>query len=184
MKFDPAEMAMILEQVRQEAKKIRPAHTEVKTLINDGTSPGKDFFGNGNLYAKVSDEPIDLSTVIDISITENETTTTLPHNSFLYEGNEYSHMLYFNSGSGVINENSLMLFSAFVDDEGDGVQKGTYALSLDAQNGISKIRYEAIHPIPQECIPPLDRLILNGADGNQYALTITDGAISVAPVTT
>ena len=40
------------------------------------------------------------------------------------------------------------------------------------------------YPIPQEYIPPLDRLILNGADGKQYALTVTDGAISVAPVTT
>lgn len=182
----PDETAMILEQMRQEIKKNGLADTETKTVVWDGDMEGKLSFpfdpGNGaaSFLVRVSENPIALTSetfkkmtisVSDEDIEEIQDVTLVEDGPLL----------------NILSNTGLVLGMILSQDvaEGDGViLAGVYFILYGDGAYIRSLSYEEIHPIPAEYIPPLDRLILNGADGNQYALTITDGAISVAPVTT
>ena len=199
MKFDPAEMAMILEQARQEAKKQQRGRKEKKVITWDGDTTGKALVpGNVGYACKISDDPIDLSNLTLKKITVEN------YDSYGYVSSmEYAGDLIYSSeipdmgiwGANVIDGPAVLFSGAtlimVVKEDMEALSKGVYLFyqkdgseNYFQESYVSVVEFEKIHPIPQEYIPPLDRLILNGADGNQYALTITDGAISVAPVTT
>lgn len=44
------------------------------------------------------------------------------------------------------------------------------------------LEYETIHPIDQKFLPPVDSITMNGADGKQYKLTVSGGALNIAEV--
>lgn len=188
MKLDPAEMALILEQVRQEAKKNRLAHTEKKVLTYDGNLDNylakedmPDGVGGTRYFVKLLDSPIDLHSVTRV---------------LLVTASGYTDMIELNQENSRVEDDGEGTGFLYVYYQGIELPVlavselfGTIVFYFDSIYGsitcwASSVEIQTIHPIPAEYIPPLDRLILNGADGNQYALTITDGAISVAPVTT
>ena len=142
----------------------------------------------GAIYVKVSDVPIDFEKETPISVT---VTMSGVGGEYIYYKLQASTVEDIDAGvilSSVLTENGECFAFSSLNNfqiEEQIFEKGLYFLYSDS-GYVSKLVYNAqtIHPLPQWAIPPLDRLILNGADGNQYALTITDGAISVAPVTT
>ena len=194
MKFDPAEMAMILEQARHEAKKQKLAGKTTQTITFDGNIEGKYCIPMPGLdeesykLVRVSEEPIDLTAEtlksLKIRTVTGEAMETKNEVTFRSVPEAGMTMVYHTYSNGD-DEYRVCVVDQDFEEDGIEILAGVYFGWL--YNGYmytTSLSYEEIHPIPQEYIPPLDRLILNGADGNQYALTITDGAISVAPVTT
>ena len=188
---------MILEQVRQEVRKnqLASAGKEVKTITWDGDTTGKvvipDFATNrdDSSFVRVYDKfsAITKESIKRIVIDMNGVQQELPKSMYTVVEQEG---LLFISDTGASIVFAILVPAGF---EEIGFVEGIYFFSGFMYTGWGtdevaiveiELELETIHPIPQEYIPPLDRLILNGADGNQYALTITDGALSVAPVTT
>ena len=178
----PEEMALLTEQMRQEIKKRQLASKEKKVIAWDGIIGDRPTITDtttGAMFAKVSDHPIE--------VTKDNVKRVI-----LYSGEDIVIEEVEISSSGYVTSihalDALVCLISHDASENSLVPEGIWFVYLD-ENGIDvafakSLELETIHPLPAEYIPPLDRLILNGADGNQYALTITDGAISVAPVTT
>lgn len=190
--YRPEEVTMILEQAKQYTDSQKLWRTERKTLAFDGNPEGKEsqpieVNGNAAVMVRVSDSPVKF------------TKEKIKKLSWLFAGQTVHDL----SGISVVEHDATIpgRIVMFTDPDGATYQlvmvvdqdltmgemtlsKGVYFLYVDDHSYTSLLEIEIITPIPQEYIPPLDRLILNGADGNQYALTITDGALSVAPVTT
>lgn len=197
--YRPDEMAFLTEQMRQEIKKNRLAYSEKKTITWDGNTEGKASIAvddYGPLLFKVSDTPIvitqdnikkvtfngnekqtlsgDQVTVASQTL-DNNATLTVVYQELQNDGDIFQCI--------AVADNDIYYEGTFLAEKGVYLRNDTGTAST-VPSYVSCVELETIHPIPQWAIPPLDRLILNGADGNQYALTITDGAISVAPVTT
>ena len=55
-----------------------------------------------------------------------------------------------------------------------------------AQEGFGYCSYiefaETVHPIDPKYLPPVDSITMNGADGKQYKLTVSGGALNIAEV--
>lgn len=180
--YRPDEMAFLTEQMRQEIKKNRPAYTdkEIKTITWDGVTDGRHQIPvDDAMLTRVSDTFVDFEKETIIKLVG-----IMSEMEEVFDTFEFSRM----ESRGIVVlivttlEGSPVILSISGNADGDGIsyKEGVYMRS----EGYIEYNAQTIHPIPAEYIPPLDRLILNGADGNQYALTITDGAISVAPVTT
>lgn len=186
--YRPDEMAMILEQAKRYTNSQRLGYTEKKVLIYDGNPDIREYQDNGMVYqVKVTDEVIDPDTVTKVIYTmaTGDTITLSRDNGELKtfnKGEVYSGVL------GSLFGAEGMVVAIQNPPENSLIPTGTFLLGYDNYGEmtgyVSYVELETVNPIPQEYVPPLDRLILNGADGNQYALTITDGALSVAPVTT
>lgn len=164
--YRPDEMALILEQARQYTNSQQLAHTENKTI---SIAPDDAIY----FFNKASDTPIEITQENLVSLSSTTGTATA----------EQVVVHRFQPGITFVSPPED-LESAFVISVDYGATLEDLTTGVWFLQDIHSITTKEIHPIPQEYIPPLDRLILNGADGNQYALTITDGAISVAPVTT
>ena len=177
--YRPDEMAIVLDAAKQYTDGQRLAHTEIvkKAITWDGDLTGKESIG---VWIRISDTPI--------SVTPESFSRVVITNGA-------NKMIYDAATIDVSSTETIVLVEVspggkmpavliVVGDE--TMPDGVYFIELEAGYWVSLLETKeaTIHPIPQEYIPPLDRLVLNGADGNQYALTITDGAISVAPVTT
>ena len=197
--YRPDEMAFLTEQMRQEIKENRLAYSEKKTITWDGNTEGKASISvgdDGRLLFKVSDTPIVITqdNIKKVMFNGNEKQTLSGDQvtvaSQTFDNNATLTVVYLelqNDGDIkqyiVVADNDIYLEGTLLVEKGVYLWNNTGTAST-VPSYVSCVELETIHPIPQEYIPPLDRLILNGADGNQYALTITDGAISVAPVTT
>lgn len=201
--YRPDEMAMILEQVRQEAKKQQLGHIDVQKYSYNGDPSGKDQFRYPYaeskydvFYVHISRDIFsvrqDVVKKIEATVSWNGevTKTEINLEQLLFEGGDFGGIIFQTDGDAELADFPLILVDPEgYEDSGEYIPKGISVRCVNIQDEnieqyISLIETQTIHPIPQEYIPPLDRLVLNGADGNQYALTITDGAISVAPVTT
>lgn len=195
--YRPDEMALILEQARQEVKKNQLASTgkEVKTITWDGAVDNKLMinFNDHVDLVKISVAPIDFEKSAPIKVTAQQDTVSKTFESFQVMNEEMdtgSASLVLSNELGKTALLAMSVFGTLPTESEIMYEEGLYLAKFvggsSSAGYVSSLEYmaEVIHPIPQEYIPPLDRLILNGADGNQYALTITDGAISVAPVTT
>lgn len=181
--YRPDEMALILEQARQEAKKQQLAGTERKTITWDGIIGDRQTIAIGSknlIFAKISEysAEVEAKDIKKLVVSVEGAEISMDEYELAYSG---SYVTIHFPGSP---EDVLCIISADTTDIAS-IPAGVWFLTPTSEDiYTSRLELETIHPIPQEYIPPLDRLILNGADGNQYALTIIDGAISVAPVTT
>ena len=194
----PDEMATILELAKEYTDSQQLGRKKTTRLTFNGDAAGRPSFndpGGGTEFSwvNISDTPISFSPE---TLKKIEITTVHNGVSYVNELDLSTIFIEGGDGGGIIFESGVHeqypIAYVFQEElrEGDlvfpkgvNVRCGNYT-SDNAYDYISLIQIQTIHPIPAEYIPPLDRLILNGADGNQYALTITDGAISVAPVTT
>lgn len=181
--YRPDEMALILEQAKQYTDSQRLAHTETKTLLKqteilvEATDEGNVFYKEPHIV--FFENGMLLTVIWDGVRYKNTSELVQPDDTInaVFVGNRSIMGLGENTGEPY-------LIVCFEQTDLSDVRKYNAIVSAVPGSHTLTIMQETIHPIPQEYIPPLDRLILNGADGNQYALTITDGAISVAPVTT
>lgn len=58
-----------------------------------------------------------------------------------------------------------------------------FIMAMDTnRGGYIRVRSETIHPIDQKFLPPVDIITMNGADGKQYKLTVSGGALNIAEV--
>ena len=194
----PEEMAFLLEQTRQETKKNQLASTEKKRLECDHLSGkhGLPIYLFGIPVIKMSEEPI--------KITKDSITRIAALGTDDYEQNNGNVDL---SGIFVLDDGPLRYIGHETEDTypwitiagedvatDEGViEKGTY-FTIFGYSGfpeektgffyVTLLEYKEIHPIPKEYIPPLDRLILNGTDGKQYALSVdSSGQLVVEEVT-
>lgn len=173
MKYDPAEIAFLLNQANRYTDSQRLAHTETtQTVILPKTIVSYVEEFEGYLL------PIEGEIVVG-----KEYLVVVDGETYMVTGSEAQDD---DGSSGIVldctdGEWMIIYFSGQFC--GFAWQESKTGTTTDTTISITT-ETETIHPIPAEYIPPLDRLILNGADGNQYALTITDGALSVAPVET
>ena len=169
----PEEMAFLTEQMRQEIKKQSLAHTERRALVFTGALDDMHTSGDGTYIAKVTDEIIDLASVVRITAqtaaqpmqfdvtAENSRMEDLGGGVYMlfcqYMGMEFPTVMTATEGSNVVSGS------------------GTYVMGFDMDGflgWISRVDLETIYPIPQEYIPPLDALYLNGTDGVRYKLYV------------
>lgn len=156
--YRPDEMALILEQARQEAKKQQLGSIEPgKAFTFDGDSTGKTVVGD--IYVKISGETLDIGNVASFTFTNNGKKTVVTSDMF-----------------DIIDGTTIFVGAdefVFTPPEGVGLESGLYVLCYSADSFVSRVEFtDIIHPIPQEYIPPLDRLILNGTDGVRYKLYV------------
>lgn len=120
---------------------------------------------------KISDTPADLNNLTEIKYSNGETLAwevrTIGGQQHAVVTDEWGDALYNECGSWVVS----------ADD-------GLY-VCRDDSNWVSCIRFgdDVIHTIDKRLIPPLDSITLNGADGNQYKLTIdTNGQLQTSKI--
>lgn len=178
----PDEMAFLTEQLRQEIKKNQLASTEKKRLECDYLSGkhGLPIYPFGIPVIKMSEEPI--------KITKDSITRIAALGTDDYEQNNGNVDL---SGIFVLDDGQLRYIGHETEDTypwitiagedvatDEGViEKGTY-FTIFGYNGfpegktgffyVTLLEYKETHPIPQEYIPPLDALYMNGTDGVRY----------------
>lgn len=174
MKFDPAEMAMILEQVRQEVKKHQLGSTEPgKIYTFDGDMDGK-VITNG--CVKISDTPMDLTLLTKATLTIHPDIVEEFGTSYV----EYTDIVVLEETAyGQVAFSDEIQLAVSVKEPGtDFPVSGLYVVVDTMDEGklgawISELKFsKVIHPIPQEYIPPLDALYLNGTDGVRYKLYV------------
>lgn len=176
MKFDPAEMALILEQANQEAKKNRLAYTEKKVLTYDGNLDNylvkedmPDGVGGTRYLIKLLDTAIDLYSVTRVLLV-----TASGYSDMIELSGENSRIENDSEGTGF-----LYVYYQGIELPVLAVSKhlGTITFYFDSIYGsitcwAGSVEIQTIHPIPQEYIPPLDALYLNGTDGVRYKLYV------------
>lgn len=188
MKLDPAEMAMILEQAKQEAKNNQLAYTEKKTITWDGNITGKEVIEG--LGVKISDNTFDVSKTkrLVLRIVQKDSSNTIE----IEQDIDLSTAVFFEESEiGIAgiedSDDNGALYLFVVSKETDGLTKGVYCYYSNYSemviSYISLIEYETIHPVPQWAIPPLDALYMNGTDGVRYKLYVdTAGQLQVEVV--
>lgn len=174
MKFDPACIAMIMEQTKQYTDSQRLGRVEKKIISWDGSTEGRHDIGG--IFFQVSDTPFDtknesIKRVVDIRDgVQNE------YDSFKIEaiptpnGVTVTVVSYYLPDGG-LDEAFYSVPDTF-DMEGVVFHKGIYFYGPDENLYITRVETEVIHPIPAEYIPPLDALYLNGTDGVRYKLYV------------
>ena len=184
MKFDPAEIALILEQAKHEAKKKQLASKEQNVITWDGNTEGKKELpaGDNIVLYKVSDAPVKITkdNVKKILLNDGRTADQIAEEqngtiSVASQSDENGATL---TAVAVVAGAYTTQFVAVADDDmySDGIlviEKGVYFLGIEKTGVfVSAIELETIHPIPQEYIPPLDALYMNGTDGVKYKLYV------------
>lgn len=173
----PDEMTAILEQVKDYTNSQRLGYIGKKIITWDGDTAGKVIIESelGNA-CKISDAPIDTShlTLKRIILTGTDGTNYVEWDIFdvvsVESIPEYG-LFGITGGTGVT-------FFAVVHQDSEMFSKGVYLYFTTHSSGlleyISLVEFEELHPIPAEYIPPLDALILNGADGSKHKIYVDE----------
>lgn len=175
--MNPIDRAIILDEAKQYTNSQRIAYMEGQADITfDGNIEGKEIIPGSSLV-KVSDTAYDLTKVKTVTQRlNNGTYVTLAADAFTFEGAEGAAYLLYGNDVGVVSSQKGSIL-----DEDSGIV-GTFVLAVGS-TWISKVEFaKTIHPIDQKFLPPVDSITMNGADGKQYKLTVSGGALNIAEV--
>lgn len=177
--MNPIERAIILEEAKQytDSQRLARIIKSSSTLIADGTGfvfePNPEY---GNLPVQVVSASFGSGADLEYIV--------------WWDGVEYRNSYDISIGSSRIGNMSLI---------GDGDDTGepfailndysqNVMLVIAAEPGLHKYRiqrnFKVIIPIDQKFIPPMDSIILNGADGKQYKLSVNESGELVTEATT
>lgn len=180
MGFDPIMMALSNDYT--DSKQLSKVEKTIFTWNGDTT--GKTIVEGGeedNNGCKISDNLIDAekAKLVKLRLFHDKSGMELDIED-IYESKELLPLAY-GFKAGGLEENKTLL-SIFYQDMA-GVSKGVYLGYGDGWY-VSYAEFETIHPIDQKFIPPVDSIILNGADGKQYRLSVNESGELVTEATT
>ena len=126
-------------------------------------------------FVKVSGEPLDLSSVTKIVHYENESEVESDLSSAHVGYGSYTGI------EGLTIDNIPYIVSVSGENEW-GLGVGLWFLDCEGLR-VERVEYTAVHTIDPKYIPALDALVLNGADGKQYKVTVDElGALAVTAI--
>lgn len=122
----------------------RLGHKENRKIINTGNSDAQDIFGNGRLYARISDTPIDPEQVTGFVYIAGDSQERFWSASGL--------TLHHDSGTYAFTDNSGNLFVFIICVETDGIAPGVYVQSNDVFK-IAELHYTIVIKMDEAYLP-------------------------------
>lgn len=120
-------------------------YSDTKTLCYDGKQMGTDVLEDGNLYVKVSADPLNLDGFQSVTLSSKSGGSLSYGKSQVAIGTE-------DGITAVAIDNLTYLLAFVVADENVGIEVGTYFYSGE-DTYVSAIKTETIHPISDKYLP-------------------------------
>lgn len=149
-----AEVSSTLEEAKKYTDSQRLAYESIEMLVNDGSIPGQDLFGEGILFAKISDTPIDAGTITAIRAIalDGSANTTFPIASLFVRKTPELTVVSLTPAESDDHKTEHILV-IILNNAADGFTPGVYVHTGGAGGRVAEVKYKAVKQIDPKFIP-------------------------------